>query len=468
MTMLPRAVLVLSLAATLVGCGQGKTSQNCGARTQAVTSTSLASQLPSWVSQRYPFTSSFELGHWGALPGGILEIAPPGVEGKLRCTVSLEPVEESGRLRLYAWTAEHCLSPSLAGGLTLHAWSPSEGVYRSLSAKRLLHESFRPFEAGLSALPADKKSVADEALWRGAQTARERAVAVCADATKAAGRNLDSTFVTCSSNLDLARFELEILGAMPSSLEAFFREEGRRLASDWTAARAKFASLPFVPAADVELMSRWSELVQELTDIRMARSFAAVGEKVPELASVSRSVGPGDTKLAPEVRLQKVEDNIAYVVGRLRFIVGIEEKLLLQFNFRNDTKRAIESGLAPQESLGFGAVPLSYLAASGVQKQFVPVVVDGRELGVVVSVARSGAAIRLERGDSGGTVSLLGIMPLYVLTTVDGDATSGGIPLRRLPSRGAEAPASSNGPQAGGEGNSSRGKQASVDSPCSA
>ena len=81
---------------------------------------------------------------------------------------------------------------------------------------------------------------------------------------------------------------------------------------------------------------------------------------------------------------------------------------------------------------GFGAVIAKTLDPSGKIQLFTPLI-NNRRTTMVVNFPLEIKPAQFMPGDSGTTSSLIGVLPMFTLSTVDGNPTTGGMSLKKLP-----------------------------------
>ena len=421
----------------------------------------------------------------GAIPGGILSVRSPltDVESKNlgvsadtvrenRCTFVLGTSPRSGTsdYETLIWTSEHCLVPVPGGKLFLSIWMPETRTYEEVEVRTDALDDYSDFEKAISQLPIGAKQKAFEALERGSKRLKQISSDVCTSASALVPVNQNLT-VYCVATADIAAYSFSFVDNPSPALK-------RRLdyilglmnsAQKSVANFAAKVNLNATPS-QIKIGENWPQLAHANSQLKKGLSFAALADQVlqcnsssldalcqhsatilafPKVADkviLATSAGKSPTAALSD----KINENLV-VMGQLTKVLEQERKtmsyLTINSNWDFVNSRAqlsMKKVLDPLTARGFASFIAQKLDPNNVFNRPSPVVVNGFRVGLLATIPKSSKPFSLMPGDSGTSFSLFGVLPLFMMTSVDGEPTTGGVALRRLPeaaaskSRGAQ------------------------------
>lgn len=472
-----RKIFCLSLFGLMMaGCSaQNAPNQQC--------SSVKAVQVPGTI-----LSESIESGELPLGWGGVLDLLEnpehPESSSRQRCTVHMDfiPTPNGGTVnpnRIAFWTAEHCLKWQKAGSAELSLFDKASKKYLRLPIQLDELERFKVGKELFSRLKPDLLQMYLNASDRPEMGIVERGAPVCKTDTKAL-QLVDPTLgVVCSTVLDLARIEgtisplvqgrpdvADVLGRMRADLEKTEKDqfENVNVLTDIMPTVDKVGLIFWLThwRSKVSLITKWrgyegmSGIIDQVRLCVVGESSGLCNQEIRDFFSDSLTEyeqlkEPGETYpafLQREVNRPTTHTShnlqwLLYSQKNIQKAIGLAGQASFGTNFLRKTPT-----LAPQESIKtLGNSGPTYYSVAGLN--FL-----SSGLGIPLAEQMSfndktilfkyrknlvnGETFLLQPGDS-GTVALIGNMPVGVVSTVNGNETSGGTSVLPLPEYDADA-----------------------------
>lgn len=414
--------------------------------------------------------------------GGVLDLLEnpelPETSRRQRCTMHMDYIPASSGVvanpnRIAIWTAEHCLNWSKARAAELYLFDPLSKKYVRFSVQL---DELERFKKGKDLFSRIRPDLLENYLASAARPAKgivERGIPVCKSDTVLAQQMNPNQGVICSTVLDLARIEgtldstsaarsdvIEVLNRVRGAIE---KNEADQVAKVNALAGALTAS---ELAAFQNFLANWRIKVSLVTKWRGHEGFAELVELVrqcpadnssgmchPEMRDFFRDHLDEYHRLVegaltyPEFLMFEVNRPVTatsqnlqwllYNQSRARKSIGFFDQISFESNFSRDLKKLLPE--FAQKTLGdsgpvyYGSMPVTEMVSNSGKTLLDHLTFNEKTLLFSYEKSlESSETFLLQPGDS-GTVLMVGNMPIGVVSTVNGEPTSGGSSILALP-----------------------------------
>ena len=415
---------------------------------------------------------------WGGVLDLVDDAAAPETSRRDRCTVQMDYVpvatgEAEDVFKIAFWTAEHCIKFSKAQLAELNLFDAEKKKYLRFQIQLNELERTKRGREIFALNAPDKASDFEAAVTRPDKGLIERGTPSCKSDSAAYLTANPGKGVVCSTVLDLARLEGVVPLAVKSRsdvADALTRMRTALVSSE----RLQFARIDalknFIPAADYTnftyWLTHWRDRVSAVTRWRGEEGFSGLIEQV-RLCPTGANTGLCSADIRAFFSESLAEYNLLATAGasyadfiknevnkpmsntshNLPWLLHSQREVQKQMTFSaqasfgtnllkpnfvtssvNQTKTLGESG-----PLYYAAVTVEAMLNGAVPTASSTLVFNDKTILIPYSKEiQKGLSFLLQPGDS-GSVFVLGNTPIGVISTVDGNETSGGASIRPLP-----------------------------------
>ncbi|NBX16255.1 MAG: hypothetical protein EBR09_02705 [Proteobacteria bacterium] len=414
---------------------------------------------------------------WGGVLDLIDESGAPDTSRRDRCTVHMDYVPAAhgaeDPFKIAFWTAEHCIKFSKAQMAELNLFDPGKKKYLRFPIQLNELERMRRGREIFARNAPDKQSEFESAVTRPDKGLIERGIPACkTDSATYLSAN-PGKGVVCSTVLDLARLE----GFVPAAVRTRndVADALKRLrAALVTSEQQQFARIDalksFIPAADYinfnYWLSHWRDRVSAVTRWRGDEGFSGLIEQVrncptgadTELCSAEIRAFFSDSlteygQLAavgshyPDFLKSEANKPMSNTSHNLPWLIHSQQEVQKQLAFSGQAffgtnllkPSFVIASVTQTNTLGesgplyYAAVTVNDMLNGAVATASQALVFKDKTILIPYSKdVQKGLSFLLQSGDS-GSVFVLGNTPIGVISTVDGNETSGGASIRPLP-----------------------------------
>jgi hypothetical protein len=421
-------------------------------------------------------------GSFSSAWGGVLDLLEqpesPNTSARLRCTFRMDYIPEvqgktTDSARIALWTAEHCLKWTNAFSAEVNLFDPQAKKYIRFRAD--LDDMVR-FRQGAQLFSELAPDVLPEYLLSAARPEKgiiERGIPICKSDSKELQAGNTNVGVVCSSVLDLARIEgtvhtsdqqrADVTEALTRMREFIKRNEDDQLA------RVNALKL-LIPTAEydyfMDFQTNWRTKISLLTKWRGYEGIADLIERVRQCnAAVTTGICSSQIKeffadplseygeLAtagktyPEFLKDEAYTPLTATSGNLLWLlyfqknlnkaIRFSDQITFDSNFLRNVNlfdRALVSKTTGDTGpVSYVSMPVAKMINTAVKPLAEHFTFNEKTLLFSYDInAENGELFLLQPGDS-GTVLVVGNQPVGVVSTVNGDPTSGGASTMPLP-----------------------------------
>lgn len=469
--MMEKVWLFISLSLALVGCSAASTRPTACSKVSAIA-------VGGSAVEKAVIDRSLPSG-WGGVLDFIEDELSSQNPKRHRCTVHMDLLpfaagQTPDPLRFSFWTAEHCLQLRNARSAELNIFDPTQKRYVRFPVRV---DELERFLKGKSLFEAHANSRIPEYIESAGRPSRgiiARGTTACKTDTQTVSSAQPNLGVVCSSVLDLARLEgrvheaaenrpevIDVLGRMREALEVQEQEQ-----------RDKISSVSALITAEQLVginfwLANWRNKISQLTKWRGHEGFAPLIDEIRTACSSGSTSGlchpeiraffddglqeyarSGSTAsfsdfLRAEVNhpMTDSKHNLPWILkaqNDIKSLIPVTGAATFGTNFlipreKSTAQYSQSDTLGAKGPLYYVVAPVtSFQKSSATDLHSNLVFKDETVLFTYDRSLQMGETFLMQPGDSGSTL-LVGNIPIGIVSTVNGDETSGGAAILPLP-----------------------------------